>query len=184
MPRGHGEIQKKILVVLLGGLALGLSRSPKMSFQIIGAMAKEWKDIDERKLRRSIRALYKEKLLDEIHNRDGTTTLVLNKEGKKFALTYNLENMKIKKQSKWDKKYRIVIFDIPERLRKVRDSLRMHLQDLDFSELQKSVFVHPYECSKEIEYIVEFYRIKKHVRFIVADSIDNELHIKRIFKLN
>ena len=127
--------------------------------------------------------LYKERLLDEVHNRDGTTTLVLSKEGKKFALTYNLENIKIKKPSKWDRKYRIVIFDIPEYLKKVRDSLRMHLQDLDFHELQKSVFVHPYECGKEIEYIVEFYRIKKHVRFIIAESIDNELHIKRIFRL-
>lgn len=184
MSRGHGGIQKKILIVLLGGLSLGLSRSPKMSFEIIGAMVKEWKEIDERKLKRSIRMLYKEKLFDEIHNKNGTTTLVLNKKGKKFALTYNLENIKIKKPSKWDRKYRIVIFDIPEYLKKVRDSLRMHLHDLDFHELQKSVFVHPYECSKEIEYIVEFYRIKKHVRFIVADSIDNELHIRHIFKLN
>jgi DNA-binding transcriptional regulator PaaX len=184
MSRGHGEIQKKILLLLLGGLALGLSRSPKMSFKIIDAIAKEWKEIDERKLKRSIKMLYKEKLLDDIYNKDGTTTLILSKEGKKFALTYNLENIKIKKPSKWDRKWRIVIFDIPEYLKKVRESLRMHLRDLSFYELQKSVFVHPYECSKEIEYIVEFYRIKKHVRFIVADSIDNELHIRQLFNLS
>lgn len=183
MSRGHGEIQKKILILLLGGLALGLSRSPRMPFQIIGAMAEEWKEINRKSLNRAIRSLYKEKLVSEKYNRDGTTTLVLTKNGKNIALTYNLEDMKIKKPAKWDKKWRIVIFDIPEYLKKVRDSLRMHLRDLNFHELQKSVFVHPYECRNEIEYIVEFYRIKKHVRFITADSIDNELHLKQIFSL-
>lgn len=183
MSRGHGKTQKKILVLLLGGLALGLSRSPKMSFEIIDAIVKEWKDIDRQSLQRSINALYKEKLISEKHNRNGTTTLVLTKKGKRFALTYNLEEMKIKKPSKWDGKWRIVIFDIPEHLKKVRDSLRMHLHDLDFYELQKSVFINPFECENEIEYIVEFFKIRKHVRFIVADSIDNELYLRQLFGL-
>lgn len=183
MSRGHGKIQKKILISLLGGLALGLSHSPRKSFEIIGAIVEEWKNIDRQSLQRSINALYKEKLISEKNNKDGTTTFVLTKEGKKFALTYNLEEMKIKTPSNWDKKWRIVIFDIPEYLKKVRESLRMHLRHLNFYELQKSVFVHPFECANEIEYIVEFFRIKKHVRFIVADSIDNELHLKQIFGL-
>lgn len=183
MSRGHGKTQKKILLLMLGGLALGLSGSPKRSFKIIDAMMKEWKDIDRQSLQRSINALYKEKLVSEKYNKDGTVTLNLTKEGKKFALTYDIENMKIKLPLNWDGKWRIVIFDIPEYMKKTREALRMHLRYLNFHELQKSVFVHPYECANEIEYIVEFFRIKKHVRFIVADSIDNELHLKQIFEL-
>lgn len=183
MSRGHGKTQKKILLLLFGGLALGLSMSPKNSFKVIDSMIKEWKDIDKQSLERSIKALYKEKLVSEKYNKDGTVTLNLTKQGKKFALTYNLENIKIERQKKWDGKWRIVIFDIPEKKKKIRESLRMHLRQMNFYELQKSVFVHPFECESEIEYMVEFFGIRKHVRFIIADSIDNELHLKQIFGL-
>lgn len=183
MSKGHGEMQRKILLLLIGGAALGLSGSPKRYFKTLDMIIKEWKNINRQSLQRSINNLYKENLIAEKHNKDGTTTFVLTKEGKQIALTYNLENIKIARPAKWDSKWRIVIFDIPEYLRKIRDSLRIHLKDLDFYELQKSVFVHPFECSNEIEYIIELYRVKKYVRFIVADSIDNELHIKQKFKL-
>ncbi len=183
MSRGHGKTQKKILLLMLGGLALGLSGSPKRSFKIIDTMMKEWKDIDKQSLQRSINALYKEKLVSEKYNKDGTVTLNLTKQGKKFALTYDLENIKIERQIKWDKRWRIVIFDIPEKKKKVRDALRMHLRQMHFYELQKSVFVNPFECINEIEYVVEFFKIRKHVRFIVAESVDNELHLKQIFGL-
>ena len=91
--------------------------------------------------------------------------------------------MEIRKPKVWDKKWRIVLFDIPELHRKSRDALRYRLRQLGFFEYQKSVFVHPYDCRDEIEYIIESYRIRKFVRFIIADSLDNELHLKKDFGL-
>ena len=75
------------------------------------------------------------------------------------------------------------MFDIPERLKKVRETLRYQLKRLGFLELQKSVFVLPYECEHELEYITEFYNIRKYVRVILADKIDNELDLKNKFSL-
>lgn len=183
MSHRHGDTQRKILLILLSGIALGLSGSPKRYFKILDLTIKEWGEINKQSLRRSINALYKEKLVSEKYNKDGTVTLFLTKEGKKFALTYDIENMKIEQPSKWDKKWRIVIFDISERLRKTRNIFRIQLRSLGFYELQKSVFVYPYKCKNEIEYLTEFYKLKRSVRFIVADSIDNELHLKQIFEL-
>ena len=60
-----GHVQKKILLLLLGGVVLGLSGSPRQYFKILGAIKKEWKDIDEQKLRRSVRSLYRTKLVVE-----------------------------------------------------------------------------------------------------------------------
>jgi DNA-binding transcriptional regulator PaaX len=54
---------------------------------------------------------------------------------------------------------------------------------LRFYQLQKSVFVLPYECRDEIEFLIEFYDIRSYVRQIVAEKIDNELHLKEIFKI-
>ncbi|MBU2633112.1 hypothetical protein KJ751_01235 [Patescibacteria group bacterium] len=183
MPRGHGNIQRKILLLLLGGLALGLSHSPKTSFQILKDIAKEWQGINRHTLKRGIRCLYESKLIKEKRNKDGSITLILTSQGKKKALTYDLDKIKIKKPQKWDKKWRVVLFDIPEDRKKTRDGLRYRLKQLDFCEFQKSVFVHPYDCEDEIDYIIELYDIRKFVRFIIAESLDNELHLKKHFGL-
>ena len=76
-----------------------------------------------------------------------------------------------------------MIFDIPERKKKFREIFRQHLQHLNFRELQKSVFIHPYDCAGEIEFLIDFYHAKSFVRFIIADSINFEDHLLRKFKL-
>jgi len=179
----RGSVQEKILLLLLGGLALSLTRSPRGYFKTLKAMHAEWKEINHRTLVRSIKNLYRSNLIEQKNNKDGTTTFVLSKEGRKVALTYNLDKMFIAK-TRWDKKWRLVIFDVPEKLKKVRDALRYQLKRLGFIELQRSVFVLPFECKNEIEYIVEFYDIRKCVRYIEADHIDNELDLKHKFRLS
>jgi len=178
----RGAIKEKILLLLLGGLALGLTRSPKGYFKIVKEMQKEWKLINSRSLIRSIKSLYESKLIEQVDNRDGTVTFILSREGKEVALSYNLEEMTIIKE-KWDGKWRIVMFDVPERLKKVRESLRYQLKRLGFLELQRSVFVLPYQCENELEYVIEFYDAKKYVRIVLAHSIDNELDFKQKFHL-
>lgn len=180
---GSGEIQKKILLLLMTGMALGLSGSPRQYFKVIRIARKEWKWINDQKLKRSIAALYKSKLISEKQNSDGTVTLVLTEKGKELALTYDIDNMQIKRPLRWDKKWRIIIFDIPEKIKKKREALRLRLKNIGFFELQKSVFICPFECKKETEYIVEFYEIRRFVRYIEAIHVDNELHLKHYFKI-
>jgi CRISPR/Cas system-associated endoribonuclease Cas2 len=177
----RGSIQEKILLLLLSGVALGFSRSPRGYFKILRETHKAWQEIDRRYLTSSIKALYRSKLVHQSSNKDGTVTFVLSSEGREIALSYNLDNMTVKKH-RWDNKWRIVIFDIPEKKKKLRDIFRFHLKRLGFLELQRSVFVLPFECHNELEYIIEFYNIRKFVRFIEANRIDNELDLKHRFK--
>lgn len=183
MARGPGTVQRKILLLLLGGLALGLSGSPRRYFRILKLIGREWKEINREALWRSIRGLYQSRLITEKQNRDGSITIELSEAGRKRALTYKLDEMKIKKPARWDGKWRIILFDIPERLKKVREALRFHLRHMDLKEFQKSVFICPYPCDEEIDFIVEFYNIRPHVRKITAQAIDNELHFKQKFSL-
>lgn len=46
---------------------------------------------------------------------------------------------------KWDRRWRIVIFDIAEVSRKTRDLLRLKLKELGFGMLQESVWLTPYD---------------------------------------
>ena len=162
---------------------MSLSRNPRQYFKTLKAIGKGWNEINRQALKNAIANLYKSKLLEERKNKDGSLTITLTENGKRKALTYQINEMEIKKAQKWDKKWRIALFDIPEKKKKIREALRHHLKNLNFFEYQKSVFVHPYDCENEIEYIIEFYNIRKHVRFIVADSLDNELHLMHHFGL-
>lgn len=183
MIRGGGPRQKKIILLLFGGAALGLSKSPRRSLKIIKEISKEWKKINQRELRRSIKALYHSRLVKEETDTDGRIKLVLTEKGKARALSYRIFEMELKKPVNWDRKWRIVVFDIPETQKRKREIFRFHLKNLQFFEFQKSVFVHPFECRDEIDYIIEYYQIRRYVRFIVAESIDNELHLKNHFGL-
>jgi len=179
-----GKYKERIVSLLLAGTALSLSRSPTQQLRIIRELKEEWIGITNRNISRTIASLYRSNLISYRDNKDGTTTVFLNEKGKKLALTYNLDSMTLSKQSRWDKKWRIIMFDIPEKYRLARDSLRYQLKRMEFFEYQKSVFITPYDCLKEIEYLCEFYHIKKYVRIILATSLDDELKLRQHFDLD
>ena len=176
------DIKQKILLLLMAGLALSFAYSYRRQWKILKEVSREWKKIDKKKLRDEIRQLYQSKLISKKENSDGSHTLLLTEKGKLKALTYRFHQMKIKKDF-WDGKWRIVSFDIPEKKKRARQSLREKLKDLGFCELQKSVFIFPYECKKEIEFVIEFFNLREYVRFGILEFIDNELHLKRVFGL-
>lgn len=177
------ETKQKILLLLMAGFALGLSRSPKNYFKILKSVSKEWKEISRDKLIRAVREFYNKRIIDYKEKEDGTVYIVLTKDGQKKALEYKLDEIEIKKPENWDKKWRMVIFDIPEKRKKVREALRDKLKELGFKELQKSVFIYPYPCEDEIDFIVEVFEIRSHVRFLIVDSFTNEEQFRLKFEL-
>ncbi len=182
MPKEISLIKQKILLLLLAGISLSLARTSGRQWKIVKAAAREWKRMNKEKLREDIKQLYKTKLLSSKENADGSLTFELTRKGKLKALTFTFENMKIERKN-WDKKWRLVIFDIPEKLRRGRDALRAKLRQLGFYELQKSAFVFPYQCEDELDFVIEFFDLRKFVRVAILESIDNEIHLKEYFHL-
>jgi CRISPR-associated endonuclease Cas2 len=178
-----GPIQKKIILTIAGGVALGLSSSPKQYFKTFRRLSWEWKKINQANFNRSIRRLSDEKLIEEKLLPDGSYKLFLTKEGKNKARKLSLlgEFIKFKKPKYWDKKWRIVIFDIPEKYKGFRNILREHLYFLGFFKLQNSVFVSPYPYEKPILELVALYEAESYVRVITAEKIDNESSLKKHF---
>lgn len=84
------------------------------------------------------------------------------------------EDMEISRPAKWDKKWRIVIFDIPETQKKNRDTFRHKLLSLGFIQIQKSVYVFPYECTSEIQTLTGLLRISQNVTIMVSEIIQGE----------
>ena len=98
-------------------------------------------------------------------------------------MRYDFNKMKIKIPNKWDGLWRMVIFDIPEDRRKVRNAINFKLKDLGFVSLQKSVFVYPYECRNGIDFVGEFFYARKYIRYIEVRDIDNDKKLKKKFCL-
>lgn len=176
-------VAQKVLLLLVGGLTLGLTTSPDRYFRVLETIKKDWKEINRRALYRAIRKLYKSRLIYGKDNLDGTTTLTLTNKGKKTALTYQIDNIKIPPMKKWDGQWRIVLFDIPEEFKKKRDAISRILKQMGFYKFQKSVFAHPFDCSNEVDFVIEFFLLRPYVRFILAHKLDNELHLKKYFGL-
>ena len=177
------DTKQKILLLLLGGVALGLSKSPKGYFKILKSIPEDWRQIKTERLYRIVREFYNDRLVDYKEDKDGFVKIVLTKEGEKKALKFKLDEMEIKKPAKWDGEWRIVIFDIPERFKTAREALRLKLKELGFLELQKSVFVLPYECEDEVNFIMEVFLIRPFVRFVRAKSFTNEEQLKIKFDI-
>ena len=73
----------------------------------------------------------------------GKPVLRFTSEGQKlFERNFNLFKWQRKK---WDKKWRLVIFDLPEKESGKRNALRKKLTNLGFGQWQRSVYVSPYD---------------------------------------
>lgn len=100
--------------------------------------------------------------------------LELTPKGLERARKYSMEDLKIKIPKKWDGKWRIIIFDIPDDKKTEREIFREKLKQLGFRCLQESVFVFPFDCKGEMDLICSNYFIKPYVKYIVADFFEDD----------
>lgn len=83
----------------------------------------------------------------------------------------------------WDKKWRLIIFDIPESSRNKRALLRQLLKQNGFFKLQGSVFINPYPLNrKAIEYL-RVSGLMDYIRIMRVDEVDDDTSIRKKFKL-
>lgn len=183
----RGELIKKVALAAGKGVAVGalvafppLAMSFKTIMEIIEE--REGRRPERKKIKRVLYNLEKRKLIS-LKEAGGELIATFNEKGKKLVLKYKFDELATKKPSKWDKKWRIVIFDIPEKKKRARGVLRDKLKQLGFYQLQRSVFVHPFECQREIELVSRFYEVEPYVYFIRADYIDNQEKLKEKFNL-
>jgi len=140
------------------------------------------KKLDERKIAKALERLKRNKVII-LSEKYGKFKIELTEKGKRIVKEIQLGDMKIEKPDAWDKKWRTVIFDIPDKKRRARDTLREKLQEMNFYPLQKSVWVCPYPCQKEIQFLCEFFEITPYVNIIIAESIYNDIKLRKYFKL-
>jgi DNA-binding transcriptional regulator PaaX len=94
------------------------------------------------------------------------------------------ENKKLNKGKKWDGKWRVLIFDIPESRRFDRDNVRYALVSIGFMKLQNSVWVYPYDCENLIALLKADTETNEDVLYMIVEALENDEPVKKYFGLD
>ncbi|MBI4652769.1 hypothetical protein HY750_00755 [Candidatus Kuenenbacteria bacterium] len=94
---------------------------------------------------------------------------LLTKRGIDRVLKIKFKTFEKKKRS--DGKWQMIIFDIPEEKRNLRNLLRQNLQILEYKILQKSIWVSPYDVLKETEEIIRKYSLDSYVKLFLIEEV-------------
>ncbi len=76
------------------------------------------------------------------------------------------------------------MFDIAHDNRLVREALRGFLKRLNFIQMQKSVWLCPYNCKDEIDLLRDFFKLSEsELRVVVSSDIGDERPLRKSFGL-
>jgi len=109
--------------------------------------------------------------------------LSLTSKGKAKLDQLELRDYKIKKPKRWDKKWRVLIFDIPEKRKSLREKVRLTLTTIGFMRLQDSVWIYPYDCEDFVTLLKADFKIGKDILYMIVDSLEYDKPIKKSFDL-
>ena len=167
-----GTIALAITVITIPGIAIALAPF----------LGKD--DYQQKRLVNRLTYLKRSKQI-EMREKDGKVALILTETGRSRLLAYQVEELAIERPKKWDDQWRLVIFDIPVKQKVARDILRGRLKLLGFRQLQESVWIHPYPCHNEVEFLATLYEVWPFVKVLTVSQLpeDDQERLKKLFNL-
>ena len=185
MLRGRSLTKEILFMVAVGSILLSsffLPNAPQILKPLI-KWRKNWNKVDRRRIQEAIKRLNKKRLINFIEKGD-KVYLEITEEGNKLLKSFDYDELKLPNPKRWDKKWRLVTFDIPDKKKRERNAFSEKLKDLGFYPLQEIVFIYPYDCRDEIDFICEFLSISRHVNYCLVESLDKrEGDLRNIFNL-
>ena len=180
--KGTGMVK---ILDTLANAAVAYSRHPgRNSLNVYRAMRdfRALQEMSDRQLRTMSRYVITKKYIVITKNASGARIEVTEK-GKRYLEREALATLKPKRLSRWDRKWRIVMFDIPDAKKSARDAFAGTLKRFEFERLQKSVFISPYPCEEELQAVADYYGISEDIDIIIAESFGKEAQYKKLFKI-
>lgn len=184
LKKPKSEISKDILkTLLISGLVCIAATSPYFGVNLVRGI----KSMKKYKRKKVYDTFYKLRKNGYIQTRiqRGQIYISLTDKGKKITGWLQIDQLKVKRPKKWDKKWRIVMFDIAHLKKMHRDALRGKLKELGFKLVQKSVWIYPFKCKSEVDLLRDFFGLtEKEIRLVVAEEIGSDKELKEVFNLN
>lgn len=140
--------------------------------------AEYYEHLNKRRIQASLRYLKRKQFIAF----PGKGRFTITKKGSARLARINIDNIVIKRVA-WDGKWRLITFDIPEQKEQKREYFRKRLKEIGFYHFQRSVFIIPYPCEKEIDAICEELGIESNVHLITAESFEGDEELKKHFQV-
>jgi phenylacetic acid degradation operon negative regulatory protein len=150
----------------------------------IFSMFKKSKKYSKSQIKSAMNNLRRQKLIEYVSDKNGVTIVRITMKGVTRLKKFTIDFIKISKPKNWNGKWQLVMFDLPIRFTKSRNSLRFKLKQLGFIQFQKSVWIYPYPCLDEILFITNYYKIDKYVEVLEVSNLLHEEKFKRAFNLS
>lgn len=112
--------------------------------------------------------------LVETHHSGQQAYTRLTREGKRKAISYNLETKTSLVDPNWDGKWRIVLLDLSEDRKSEREGLRYLLKKAGFVLLKNSVWISPYPFEHLFMNIKKDLGLTTEIMIFVTDTLDSE----------
>lgn len=180
---------KDVLAILGAGTAISAAILLPSSGRIIAPLIRQhpdwdaWKRFNPSYLRRTLRRLQEQKHV-EVTMKNGQEIIRLTSAGKRKILHFSLETLFVEKPKRWDKKWRLVVYDVPRRDKKLGDIIRAALKSIGFFGIQKSIYIFPYPCFDQIEFLREYYGLGDNVQYMLVEHIEHDTAYKTYFNLS
>ena len=110
--------------------------------------------------------------------------LRLTPKGERELRLLEIHDFEVKRPKRWDQKWRVLIFDIPEYRKGLRDKIRHTLESIGFVRLQDSVWVYPYDCEDLIAFLKADFKIGKDMLYLIVEELESDRHLKQHFGLH
>lgn len=174
--------------IFVGGAVAVAATSPNFVQKALPKILKqasfEWKKYENKKRFLNSFNYLRSCGLIKAEHRGKQLYVSLTEKGEKNAKKYWIDDLRIKKPEKWDGKWRVMIFDVKDKQKIKREALRGKIKELGLYQLQKSVWVCPYNFEKEAGILKEFFDFNSdELKLIVASKIENDGAIRQYFKL-
>jgi DNA-binding transcriptional regulator PaaX len=125
------------------------------------------------RINRAVHRLRERKLIKMIRAQNGWR-YELTEKGQIALIKYEIKQKPVPKQKHWDKKWRIVIFDVREKRKMHRNAIRGLLISLGFKLLNKSVWIFPYPCDDIVELAKTAYGVRHDATYLVCNRFNGD----------
>ena len=178
-----GPIAKGILgIVVLSGVIPLLAIAPGLAVAMAPFLRKK-KYQPKQAINKSIEGLIRNGILKKTINKKGEILISVTSKGKWESGIRGLDKQGKVSVGEWDGIWRVIIFDVPEHKRSVRQELRRAINLYGFVQLQKSVWVYPYPCDDFVKLIKKHLGISNDVLYMTVNQLENDKHLKKEFRL-
>lgn len=127
------------------------------------------KNYERERIRQALRALHQRHLIEYVE-RNHETYVRITEKGKTHMRQFRIDVLSLPRKE-WDRKWRLIFFDIPEAQGKARRAFQRQLRLLGCFPIQKSIFVYPHACQEEIDFVASFWDVHDYVRYIETDDL-------------